>query len=250
MAPEDLFLDLLPHIKKVVAHLCRRYYFRKEEHEDFLSHVQVKFIEDDYAVLRKFQGRSSPKTYVTTVVGNLLRDYQNHLWGKWRPSAEAERLGPVAILLERLLVREGYSFDQAVQTLQINHRVEMSWQELADMAARLPSRSSRHIEGEEGIRDLPAPGERADDRVLGQEREAALRKLLEALEEARKILPEEDRLILKMQGDGFSIADIARTLRLEQKQLYRRIQKILKQLREELERRGFRKEDLDGIFDD
>jgi DNA-directed RNA polymerase specialized sigma24 family protein len=140
-----------------------------------------------------------------------------------------------------------------VQIMQINHRVERSWQDLADMAAKLPSRSPRRMEGEEVVQDLPAPGERADDRVVAEEREAARRKILEALEQARKRLPEEDRLILKMQGDGFSIADISRILRLDekqQKQLYRRIQKILKQLREELERLGFRKEDFDGIFDD
>lgn len=250
MTRADLFLTHLPHIDKVVTHLCRRYHFRAEECQDFRSHVHLKMVEDDYAVIRKFQGRSSLKTYLTTVVVNLMKDFQNHLWGKWRPSAEAERMGPTAVLLERLLVRDGYSFEEAVQVLQVNCKVEMSWKELERMAARLPNRSPRHVEGEEGLRDIPAPTGRADDRVAGEERQKRLGAALIALEQARKALPEEDQLILKMQGDGFTVAQISRVLGHDQKQLYRRIQKIYKELREELERRGIRKDDLDDLFED
>lgn len=250
MTPADLFLAHLPHIDKVVTHLGRRYHFRAEECQDFRSHVHLKMIEDDYAVIRKFQGRCSLKTYLTTVVSNLMKDFQNHLWGKWRPSAEAERVGPTAVLLERLLVRDGYWFDEAVQILQVNCKVGMSWQELERMAARLPSRVLRRIEGEEGLRDLPAPNERADSRVFDEERAAAHRKALAALEEARKSLPEEEQLILKMQGDGFKVADIARILRLDQKQLYRRILKIHKDLRQMLEDGGIHGPEDDGDPED
>ena len=252
MPPAQLFMDHLPHIDKVVAHLCRRHHFRKEECEDFRSHVHLELIEDDYDIFRKFQGRSSLKTYLTIVIQHLMQDYLNHLWGKWRPSAEAKRLGEVAIRLEKLL-RDGLSFDEAVQVLQTNHKVEMSWQDLAKMAARLPDRIPRRMEGEEGLRDLPAPKDRADTRSDEEEREAIRRKILAALEEVRKALPKEDQVILRMQGDGFTVVQISRFLGQDQqqrKQLYRRIQKILKELREELERRGFSKEDIDGLFDD
>ena len=254
MTPEQMLLTHLPHIDKVVTHLCRKHHFRKEECEDFRSHVHLKLIEDDYAVFRKFQGRSSLETYLTTVVSNLMKDYLNHLWGKWRPSAEAQRLGPTAILLELLLVREGLSFDEAVRVMQINHKVEKSWQELADLAAKLPIRTTRIEEGEDGLDDLPAPGEQADDRITGEERQARMRKALEILKEARQALPAEDRLILRMMmDDRLTIAQVARTLhldRMQEKQLYRRIQKIYKELRETLERHGIKKEDIDDLFDD
>ncbi|HWM90206.1 MAG TPA: sigma-70 family RNA polymerase sigma factor [Thermoanaerobaculia bacterium] len=253
MTPAQMFLDHLPHIDKVVTYLCRKHHFRKEECEDFRSHVHIKLIEDDYAVLRKFQGRSSLKTYLTTVVVNLMKDYQNHLWGKWRPSAEAERLGPTAILLERLLVRDRYSFEEAVQVLQVNHKVEMSRQDLAELAGRLPTRFTRQMEGEEGLREIPSPDGRADGGIVEDERGAARRKVAKALPEALKILSDEDRLILEMRMNGFTIAQISRTLRLDQKQekqLYRRIPKIYKDLREELGRLGITKEDIDDLFDD
>lgn len=247
MSFDQTILDHLTYIKKVVAYLCRRYHFRKEEHEDFLSEVMTKLYDDDCSVIRKFKGQSRLSTYLTMVITNYMKDYQNHLWGKWRPSAEAERLGPAAILLERLLVRDGYTFDEAVQLAQTNYKVEMTWQELHALATRLPNRSSRQMEGDGGLLDIASPDERADDRILRQQREANRRKALEALQEVRSTLPKEDQLILKMQDSGFSVADISRILQLDQKQLYRRIQKIYKDLRMELERRGMRKEDLDGL---
>ncbi len=248
MTPEQLFRDHLPHINNVVDYLCRKHHFQKEECEDFRGRVHVKIIDDDYGIIRKFQGRSSLKTYLTTVVSNEMKDFLNHLWGKWRPSTEAQRLGPVAIRLEKLL-RDGLSVDEAVRTLQTNHKVEMAAQELADMAARLPGRVPRRVVGEEALQDQPS-NDRADSRAEEEEREAIRRKVLPALEEIRKALPPEDQLILKMKGDDFKIADISRILGVEQKPLYRRIERLFKDLREELERRGFRKEDLDVIFDD
>lgn len=246
----DDFLTHRPHIDQVVTYLCRKHHFRKEECEDFRSHVHLKMIEDNYGVFRKFQGRSSLRTYLTTVVSNEMKDYLNHLWGKWRTSAEAKRLGPVAIRLEKLL-RDGLSFDEAVQTLQTNHKVEMSWQELYEIWIQLPDRPPRPlIVGDEVPQDLPSPGDRPDAPSEEEEREAVRRKALAALAEAREALPKEDQLILKMKGDGFKAAHIARFLGLDQKPLYRRIEKILKELREELERRGISKRDIDDLFED
>lgn len=238
MTPAQLFLDHLPYIEKAVARLCRRYFFRKEEEEDFLSHVKIKLMENDYAVLRKFQGRCSFKTYLTTVISNLLKDYLNSQWGKWRPCAEAKRLGGAAIRLDELLNKEGIPFDEAVQILRINHRVEMSWQDLNEIRGRLPLRTQRHMEGEESLQNTADPAARADDRIIEEARAATLNWALGVLKLVLDGIPEEDRLILKMQGDQFKVSDIAKTLKLDQKQLYRRIDKLLKQLRFELERRG------------
>ena len=74
-------------------------------------------------MLRRFEGRSSLTTYITVVVQRLFLDRRNRLWGKWRPSAEARRLGPTAVLLERLVSRDGWSAEQALETLRVNHGV-------------------------------------------------------------------------------------------------------------------------------
>ena len=43
------------------------------------------------------------------VIQRLFLDARIAKWGKWRPSVSARRLGGVAVLLERLLTRDGLS---------------------------------------------------------------------------------------------------------------------------------------------
>ena len=250
MPPEQLFLDNLPLIKRVVAQTCRRCNLQKEETEEFLSEVQDKIMMNDYAVLRKFEGKSSLKSYLTIVIKNQMRDFQNHLWGKWRHSEVAKRLGPVAMHLEKLF-RDGYTFDETVAILQMNHEVEMSWQELNEIAAKLPPRTPRHREGEEVLESFPSPEDPPDTRVLQQEKNDFRVKVMESLQEALKSLPAEDQLILRMQRwSHFSVKQISDVLKLEHKPLYKRIEKAEKHLRREMERQGIRKEDIDDLFDD
>jgi RNA polymerase sigma factor for flagellar operon FliA len=59
------------------------------------------------------------------------------------------------------------------------------------------------------------------------------------LNKALASLPAQDRLIIKMRfDDGFSVAEIAKAMTLEQKPLYRRIEKLLIELRRTLEASG------------
>ena len=184
---------------------------------------------------------------VNVVVQNLLYDYQNHLWGKWRPSAEARRLGPLAVQLERLLSREGYSLGEAFEILRTNHHVGMSPEGLTDLAAKLPPRNlHRLMEGEEVLQSQLSlemtPAEFAVARESAEKRSWVRGLLLEAL----ATLSPEDRLIVKMR-ERFSVAEIARTLNLEQKPLYRRLERISKSLRSTLERMGVSAKDIADI---
>src|ERR1700720_4289002 len=77
LPPDQFFLGHLKLIEEVVSHACRRPHLNREDAEDFAGQVPCKPIEDDYAGLRKFQGRSSPKTYLTVVINNQLLDFQD-----------------------------------------------------------------------------------------------------------------------------------------------------------------------------
>jgi len=94
---ESLFLASLPDIEQVSRFIARRQRLSASEAEDFLSEVNLGFIRSDYAVLASFAGRSSLRTYLTTVIQRLFLDYRRRLWGKWRPSAEALRRGSRAL---------------------------------------------------------------------------------------------------------------------------------------------------------
>src|SRR5207249_873047 len=56
-----------------------------------------------------------------------------------------------------------------------------------------------------------------------------------ALDKVQQTLPAEERLILRMQfQDAMSVADIARALHLDQKRLYRTVERVLATVRDGL----------------
>lgn len=244
---EQLYLAYLPHLERVAKNVCRRHHFSQEETEEFVANIRIKILEDDYAVLRKFQGKSTLETYLTVVVRKGFQDHLNHLWGKWRPSAEAVRLGELAIRLEKLH-RDGFSLAEACEILVTNHHVEATRQELEDLAARLPHRSPpRRMEGEEALENRQAEDLPPDEQVQARETADRRKVILRLLKEALKRLPPDDALFAKMSCE-LKISQIARTLRLDQKPLYRRRETILKTLREDLEGHGVRPEEIGGLL--
>jgi RNA polymerase sigma factor (sigma-70 family) len=234
---EAQFLSSLPLIERIIAIQIRRHALSAADAEEFGAWAKARLIDGDYAVFRKFGGRSSLATYLTTVLTNLFRDYRNSRWGRWRPSAAAKRLGPVAVRLEELLYREGHALREAAQIMRTSG-VPLRDAQFAELAARLPR---RHPVGEVSLDTIAGSGAgptvEADDPLADAEETArAVEGTLRALVDE---LPPEDALILRMRfWNEMTVADIARVLRLDQKALYRRIEGINLRLRAALESRG------------
>ena len=247
--PQDLFRQSLELIKRIVEHACRRFRLRPEDKDDFLSRANIKLMEDDYAVIRRFEGRDNAKfdTYLTIVVNRFLLDHLDHLWGKWRESAEAHRLGEVAERLEQLINRDGYTFNEACEVLRTNEKIGLSVAQLTDLRAKLPPRVTRQIIGEESLRFEPAQELPPDQQLQEKQLAVKRRRICIALYRALDTLLPEDRLLIKLTT-GFKVSDIARILKVEQKPLYRRIAKVLKALQGALERQGVRREDVQEIL--
>jgi len=236
---EALFLSQLAVIERVISFVSSRYHLPGLEADDFASHVKLKLIEDDYGILRKFQGRSSIRTYLTVVIQRLFLDYRISAWGKWRPSAEAARGGAIAILLEQLIGRDGYGFEEACELLETNHQVTASRSELAAIAGRLPIRIRRRFESDAALAQMPSNQPPVDDIIAEQERKATAARVGVALKSAMSGLDPQDRFILSLRfGDGRSIVEISRILRLDQKALYRRLDRVMKALRSALHEEG------------
>ena len=237
MTREQLFLSELALIERVIAWVCARRCLRGADGEDFSSTVKLRLIENDYEILGRFEGRSSLKTYLTAVVNRLYLDYQTQRFGKWRPSAEARRLGPVALRLEALLYRDGLSFEEARGVLQTDFQVAESREALHELSLNVPRRISRRA-GSSTEQELPATEgghssvERAERQILAERTFLVLRKALGRL-------PARDRIVLRMHVEGgLSVADVARALGEEQKALYRRRDAAFKQLRVDLAAEG------------
>jgi RNA polymerase sigma factor for flagellar operon FliA len=236
---ESVFLSELATIERVIAFVAGRQHLSAADADDFSSHVKLKLVEDDYAILRKFQGKSSLRTFLTVVIQRLFLDYRIALWGKWRPSAEAKRLGATAILLEQLTTRDGYGFEEACELVTTNHAVRTTRAELEALAARLPSRARRRFESDDVLVSVAAEEAGAESVVAELERQSTANRVGAALARATEDLASQDRLILAMRfEDGRTVAEIASTLRLDQKALYRRIDRLLRDLRSALQREG------------
>jgi RNA polymerase sigma factor (sigma-70 family) len=254
---EALFLATLPVIEDAVASVCRRYHCSQDEQEDFASFVHLGLIEDDYAVLRSFQGRCGLRTYLGVVVKRRFLDFRRSRWGVWRPSARARRLGAEAVRLDMLLHRDGLSLDEAVQRMRHNEGVRSSPDELRALARQLPVRYRRRMEEESALLDLPLPARAAlEEIVFKGERAARVEALRRALGEALAALAPQDLAILRLRYfDGFRINRIAERLGLPSKSLYPRLKRVLAGLRAALEAGGFEGRELgeligDGAFED
>ena len=136
---EQLFLDALPIIESVTRELARRYRLSRDEQEEFGANVKLRFIDRDYAVLRRFEGRSSLATFLRTVITRQFLDERIKAWGRWRPSADAVRLGPTAVVLERMLERQHLPLDEAIEAL-LTRDPSLEEDMLRDLAALLPNR--------------------------------------------------------------------------------------------------------------
>jgi RNA polymerase sigma factor for flagellar operon FliA len=217
--------------------LARHHGLHPDEADDFHSWVKEKLIENDYAIIGKYPGDATLRTYLATVIANLFLDYRNHNWGKGPPSAEARRLGPLAVRLERLLGRDGHTIDEAIEILRARADQPCDG-EVRSLAAKLTLRPNSR----RPVRALPgdvASSDRADDGVYADERQKALDQASVALQEALAQLPGEDQLIFRLLiWENMSVADIARALRLEQKPLYKRIDRAKRRLAHYLQREG------------
>ncbi|HEV7589670.1 MAG TPA: sigma-70 family RNA polymerase sigma factor [Longimicrobium sp.] len=249
--PEGLFLENLGWIDKVASIACSKRGVWGTEAEDFAAWVRMKLVEDEYAVLRAFRGDSELKTYLASVVARYFVSYVRTLRGRWRPSAAAERLGAPATELELLVRREGYTVEQAGEKLRTAGRTTHSDAELARLLARLPPRGPlRPVEVEATLVLDATPGaSRADERVAAAEAEALHGEMMAVLGRAMGELEPEEQLIVRLHfAEGLSLADVARALHLEQKPLYRRVERLRVRLRALLESAGLAGDDVRGLL--
>lgn len=252
VSDESLFVSELPTIDAIIAQVCRRHHLDAAEAEEFASEARLRILERNYEVLRRFQGRSSLRTYLTVVVHRFFLDYRIRLWGKWRPSVEAQRLGTVAMLLERLVSRDRWSFEQAVELLRTNHGVRENPGQLWELYVRLrPCTPTRRFVSDEAAQDVPNPAPSPDANLMRAEQDFVGTRVRHALDRACRTLTPEERLIVKMRfHDGFPVSEIATVLHLHQKRLYRTIEGILGRLRASLVADGISSEDVTALFAD
>lgn len=232
---EALFERCYPQIETTVGRVAKQKHLSADETQELYSLVMLKVVRDDYAVLRDFEGRSSWTTYFVVIAQRVLLDERIRRWGRWRPSARARRLGPIAVELERRLNRDGWTLAEASRDL-LTRGIGENADRLERLAEQLPRRRSRRwLPALPHLANL-ADVEGADHHLEKAEHRRTARTLGRALQRALAQLPREERRLLELRyGRGWTVRRIADRERLESRSLYRRFSRILRGLRRQLE---------------
>ncbi|MEM6797676.1 MAG: hypothetical protein AAF725_27155, partial [Acidobacteriota bacterium] len=132
-------LDL---IEQSLLAVRKRYRFSAAEAEEIRSQTYLRLVKNNYAAFRRFQGRCSLRTYLTTITASVALDYRASRWGRKRPSRIAVEAGLPGMLLEVLLTEGVFSHREAVQ-MSRSHLPNSSEASLEDLIVKLPLRLRR-----------------------------------------------------------------------------------------------------------
>ena len=248
MKHQRLFTDNLETIEKLVRHSGRRHHFSPVDQQDFAGYVHLELLKDDCATLRKFQNRSSWWTFLASVIEKLALDFLIQKWGRWRPSAMAEKLGPVALLLDRLVNRDGHTVEEAMEIVRTNHGSGLTHAELRALWDQLPARSRMIEVGEELAVEMTST-ETSEVHIEEAARTEEVARLERVLHTAFEALAVQDRVIIALRYDhGLSAAEIARVMNISVPTIHRRLERSLKELRATLSRGGFDPREISALI--
>jgi RNA polymerase sigma factor (sigma-70 family) len=229
----------LPLLDKLIGHEGRRRRLRGDEIEDLGSYVRLRLLERGGEVLDKFQGNSSIETYLAVVVKRIHLDWRRQKWGDWRPSTLAQRLGDVAVELERLWVREALPWDHVQATLHSRFGQEAAPARLEALRDQLGSQRRPKRTGEEALESVHDPSASAEAALLERERKEAADRLTRTVEESIARLEPEDRLVLRLHfKEQKSLRTIAEALGCDHRRIHRQVGRVLWDLRQHLSERG------------
>jgi RNA polymerase sigma factor (sigma-70 family) len=228
-APLD---EALNTFSETLTRIARAHHLRREDAEDFIQSAHLRLVEGDYDIFRRFAGRSSLRTYLVVVGTRLLLDWRNETYGKWRTSMAATRLGEPAILLERLLHRDGYELEAAIERVCARHP-SMTAACVRELTTKLPSRCRPQRVSEQALHGLTAV--EPDNPIAAAEQAGADRRIVSILSGAVQSLPEQERRLIRGKyEEGRSIQALAAWMAIEPRRLYRLHESVLRKLRRRL----------------
>lgn len=248
VSAEALFLEELAAIDHALSFACRRSGLIGADAEDFGSYVKVRLIENDYALIRKYEGRSPFAAFIGVVIQRMLLDYRIHQWGRWHASAEAKRLGDLGIAIESMLRRDGYTIDEALAPLQ-RRWPTLRREEVEAIDARLPTRAMRpRTVALEATEEPRVDCDGVESRVVHAEETALAERIATIVRSSIRAMSEDDRALIRLHFDcGMTIAEVSRLLGQDQQSLYATLRRILRTLRRHLGSAGITYRDVTEI---
>jgi RNA polymerase sigma factor (sigma-70 family) len=250
LSPREIDYEVyVTPVRRAVKSVARRHRLSASQAEDLQSELWVRLLSEQGRALRDFKGQAKVETYLVAVAHNLTLDARRRLFGKWRPSVAAVRSGAVAMQLERLIVRDGMTYDAAVEWFATAHP-HVSRSELDRLARSIVRRTRRCHVGDAPLEGCQALGPSPYESVRSGEQATRATQLSDALTTALNACSQADRQMLTWRYvQGRSVREIADDLAVEPRWLYRRFEQLLRQLRRRLATLGFGTELVLDVLD-
>jgi len=160
----------------------------------------------------------------------------------------ANRLGPIAVLLERLVTRDSHTIGEAMEIVRTNHGVASSDAELRTIFDQLPVRVRTTEVGEEAAVAISG-GENSESIVEDADRFRGIARLQRALTAAFAQIAVQDRVLIALRFDqNLSVVEIAKLTGSSVPTLHRRLDKSVKQLRLALTNVGFDSQEIANLI--
>lgn len=219
-----------------------------QDRGDFESYAWIKLLEADSRKVAAFRGDCTFPVFIRIVLKRILLDYRNSRWGRWRASTEAQRGGAEVVEAERRIVRDGYPV----------HAVATGGHGVAALIARLRTvgqpaggRRAREESLDLVLESAAAKEPNPEEQALAHARKARSITVSRALLDTLRQLSADDRRLLMLRyATGQPVSEIAFTVGQDQKRLYRTYDRILNQLRGELERAGISRGEVREVVAD
>jgi RNA polymerase sigma factor (sigma-70 family) len=250
MHPRRVFEDHLELIERVIAHVARKGRLAGPDAQDFASAAHVALMENDCAILARYDGRAPLDAYLAVVLHRLLCDERNRQLGRWRPSAEAKKMGDAGVLLETLLQRDHRPLREVAPIVAASHQT-LTLPEIESMAARLPDRRPplRAVALDDVMEETLAGGDDAASRVAEGEQRRIAETTAQVLRDAFSAMEVQDRVLMRMRfASSMTVSAIARIMGVPQRPLYRRIDTLLERLHRALDAAGIDASSIEAVI--
>lgn len=223
-------------LRNAASRTARRLRLTAVEAEDLLSDLWVRVLTDR-RVVERFHRRASLETYFSVIARNLVLDARNKTFGKWRPTVAAQRHSAAAVEFERLVVRDKVPAETAIELLRARGE-SIAERDLRSIFLAAPKARRRYVDAAR-IHECPSADPSPFDHVVLHDTARHAVRLNHALAHALACLSADDRQLLALRyGLGRSVAEIAKSMSLPQKALYRRFERLLRGLKRHLQGAG------------
>ena len=228
------------------------------------NHVLDILQRDNYRVLKEFKGDARITTYITAIISRHAVDMIRKKLGRSRDKERAKEMGDTGLLIYQRVINENCPISEVLKELQTDHGYKGSMSDLETILQKIKGKNptppaangSNGATGsavktgtQVGENEYIIPDLRGDPQQLIIE-DQRKNKIQEVIHSIITGLDGEERILLRMRfprGDNekpASTVQVSKILGISQKAVYKRMARLLKKCKDQLNREGVNIHDL------